>query len=275
LLYAISKNQRWDSSGRLCILIAALAILGFNLPVARAATLVADYRFQDALNLGLDSSGYGNNGTVVGTVTQVAGHDAGSEAAYFNGNSLIEKLGGLNGYTGLPGFTFAAWVNLDGSASYRGVVSQDWSSSDCFNRLLLNPSQQPFINVEAHSDYSLGSSMSSNTWFFIVLTANNSGLNREGHVYVNGLEVTGSPQILGGNLVNLSGIDTYLGTGEHGSPWKMVGALDNVQIYNWALTASEVSTLYQTGAVVPLPGTFLLLSPGLAGLAVIRRRFKK
>ncbi|MCX5804530.1 MAG: hypothetical protein NT010_00470 [Proteobacteria bacterium] len=50
------------------------------------------------------------------------------------------------------------------------------------------------------------------------------------------------------------------------------GTIDEVRIYDNALSASEVKSLYNP---VPIPSALLLFAPGLASLAVIRRRFRK
>ncbi len=267
---------------RLVIATAVLSMVAVSGVVVEGAVLVADYRFEEASNLGLDSSGYGNNATVTGGyVGQLPGHDLTSMAAYFNGSGWIQKLSGLNGYDGLTGFTFAAWVRLNGpSSGYRSVIDQDWGGLT-INRLLINPSAMPYVNVDRGADAALGSPLPYATWFFLTLTAHNSGDNRVGHVYVNGTEV--GQVVDSGNLENMSGINTYIGIGDQAVYHKMGGMIDKAQIYNGALTAQEVSNLYQNksqdssqdSSSVPLPTALLLFAPGLLGSAAIRRKVKK
>ncbi len=135
-----------------------------------AAQLVADFRFENGANLGEDSSSQANHGTVVGTVNQVAGRSASTRAATFDGaTSRIEVLGGLNGYDGQPGFSFAAWVYLDpATTGFDGVISQD-AGACCTHRLLLDPTHTPLINVGVHDDRSVGTALPTGTWFHIVM----------------------------------------------------------------------------------------------------------
>ena len=64
----------------------------------------------------------------------------------------------------------------------------------------------------------------------------------EARVYVNGVEVGDSPQIFP-EMDDGSEWNTYLGTGEAGNAHLLTGALDDVRVYQGALTAEEIQGL--------------------------------
>jgi len=253
---------------------AALVVAPMAAGPAGAAALVAQYQFADANNLGLDSSGFGNDLTNFGA-TQTAGHNAGSFGAQFDGSDVMQRLGGMTGYDGKPGFTYAAWVNLSGPSpnTYFGIISQDFGAC-CDNRLLITetPSRHPYINEDngTQSDRYLGAGapIPLNTWFYIVMTGVDGlpfSTFHQGHVYVNGVELPDGSQNFFPKLTDLTGANTYLGAGEGGGLYRLFGILDDVRIYDGALNAGEVATLYNSElTAVPTPAALALFLTGLS-----------
>ncbi|MDA0813450.1 MAG: hypothetical protein O3C21_13810 [Verrucomicrobia bacterium] len=107
------KRQKVNRQIALLYSTAAALVAVFAVSAARAAgTLVAHYEFEVPNDLGHDSSGKDNHAEV-SDVTQVEGPFG--RGGFFDESlpSSFVKSGGLNGFTGKPGVTLAAWVKLD------------------------------------------------------------------------------------------------------------------------------------------------------------------
>lgn len=262
------------------VVVAACGLLAHQ--AWATPVLVAEYAFANAGNLGLDSSGHGNNATQVSGVSQGTGPFAGYNAASFQGSgSAFQIDGGLNGYTALPGFTYSAWVYVTGT-SYEGIVSQDFGSC-CTNRLLLQSGQTPFINVGRHQDTTVdGTTLPLGSWTLLTLTGETGtpGTGQsEARIYVNGVEVSSGPVVFNYTLPNLAGVNTYLGAGESDTQWLLTGALADVRIYQGALAPSQVQALYagyqvttSNAVPVPEPASLPLLAAATAVLGLTCRR---
>jgi hypothetical protein len=77
---------------------------------------------------------------------------------------------------------------------------------------------------------------------------------------------------IGAITTTTDGTDTRFGRQFSGFGEFFGGTIDEVRIYDNALSESEVKSLYNP---VPIPSALLLFAPGLAALAAIRRRFTK
>jgi hypothetical protein len=245
-----------------------------------AAILVAQYDFQSAATVGVDSSGNNNDLTLLlGTpVWSASGPTAGANSVVLTSSSSLQRTAGLNNYSGVNGFTYTAWVNLtDASTGYNGIVSQDFGGC-CVNRLMVTSSLNPFVNVGQHNDQTLGGTVPDyGNWFFLAMTGQTSGSTTIVHVYVNGTDTTGSPLTEGYNVPDLSTASTYLGTGESGNVWFMNGSLADVRIYDGALTGGEIAAMYESGAAassVPEPASGALIGTGFFAAALLLRRLR-
>ena len=238
--------------------VAAVVMTVFLIASSQAATLVAHYEFEDPDNLGFDSSGMENHADEVFEVEQVDGQFG--QGAFFDESfaSSFVKFGGLEGFTGKPGVTLAAWVNLDAATTgFDGIISQD-AGSCCDNRILLHPNQQPFINLSEHDDRHLTSApfFEFDEWMHIAMTGldDEDGGFAEARVYVNGEEVDDSPQEFP-EMDDGSAWNLYLGAGEAGNVHRLTGALDDVRVYEGALNEEEILQLLE-GGVGGLKGDF-------------------
>jgi hypothetical protein len=228
---------------------------------------VAQYDFANA-NLGLDSSGNNNTGTVSGGVTQVAGPFAGTNAAHFDGTGVI-NVGPLNGgWTGVNGFTFAAWVNVD-PANWNGwnsfITQLDWTgATGCFNRLLVGGGGIVLGDAYYWNDrYSQDTAIQPGTWFHVAVATDSSGMS----MYVNGKTLFADVPVHG--PYDISGITTSIGWAPLTPiPFGTVGSIYDARIYDGALTADEVAQLAAAPSV-PEPCALIVWSLlGATGMTV-------
>jgi len=195
--------------------------------------------------LAVDVSNSGNNGTVNGSTWTSSGKWNG--AYYFDGSNDYINCGDITQLNGVSAFTMSAWLNQD-------LIDQ----SDLILHKYINETHQ--IQIYTHTtgalifkvcngahtyasvyDYSLY--MPVNTWHHAVFVfdGSESGNDRL-KIYIDGsstsLNYTGS---MPATVANLSGIDSNIG---HSTSATWNGTIDEVRIYDRALSSAEIEQLY-------------------------------
>lgn len=259
----------WNRIASICtrLLLAGLISL-FAATPGSAQGLVAYYQFNGNAS---DSSGLGNNGTPVNVVSCADRNGVAGQAYRFNGSSYVEYPDSVYDQA-KAGFTWSVWVQPDQGATekwgimYRGTingeVSAGWTGS-AYNLSL------KFVN----SGWTGVTTPNCGTGLAHVVFILEKGVR--GEIWVNGqLEASFVPPNEDLN------IDPYYvtsaGIGAFRTPWGAInyfhGVIDDVRIYNRALTPTEVAQLYaqEKPAAMTGPETTSVLqegdaAPGLSG----------
>lgn len=188
----------------------------------------------------LDASGNENNGVRVGNATTAAGK-------FGNGGTFD----GTGDYTSVSDSAVFNAANL----TYSGWVKFDNITSDAYNALIAKHGQMIFYlpgssnnfafyvygsggtNCETVNAYS-SSNFTNGTWYHFAATYN--GKNKK--IFVNGSEVASSACSLSGYTDNANSL-TFGGV-NFDSVYDLDGTIDELRIYNRALSPAEVRQLY-------------------------------
>ena len=197
---------------------------------------IAQYLF--ATNV-WDTSGYYNNGMTVGAPTYTTGHTGAIGAI---------ALDGTNSYAQLPaniakgsGFTFAAWVYWNGGNNWQRIFD---FGNDTSHYLFLTPSSGSgtlrfAINNGSGEQTVQTPALALGSWQHVAITLNGSIAT----LYLNGTQVASSNSFTIAPSA-ISPIKNYLGKSQFAADPLFSGKLDEVEIADYAMSATQIGTLY-------------------------------
>ncbi|MBK6341833.1 MAG: T9SS type A sorting domain-containing protein [Flavobacteriales bacterium] len=192
--------------------------------------------------------------------TDAIGHDGGG-SYHFDGTDDFIKLAGT--WAGLNG-TITAWINPDVLTQYNPIFSRrDTTVNGSALELVVNINAQPdssklykgtdFRECAGGGDLFFRTStveIQAGVWTCVAMTADDT----ETKLFINGLEVATygdlDPGYWFGNMCPGS-INTYIGTSSRPlNTEHFIGRIDDVKVYDCALSASEVAALCDVSTAV-------------------------
>jgi hypothetical protein len=200
--------------------------------------LVAYYPFNGNAN---DESGNGNNGTVHEAVLVKDRFENNNSAYSFDGMNDYLDLGNPSSITGLgpSSFSICVWIKATLSGTRKEIIS--------FGNTSLNKSECFYINsanqIESDLAYSYGPTsavtVTDGNWHFVCVVNNDNVFQ----IYIDGA-ASGNSQAMSPNISSGS---VHIGTVPETSACFFNGSIDEVRIYNRALSKSEILEHYTSG----------------------------
>src|SRR3989344_6072649 len=253
-------------------------------PLDTDPTLVAHYTFDEGSGTRAgDSSGNGNTGTLTPVApngpTWATGK-VGNGALSFDGVNDYVNAGSGSLIDNLSTFSASVWVygNGSGGNSAGKIFSKVTNSAQgklfTYNFSSAVAAIQFFVHFDGGTSLNVtcANKVILNKWQHWVVTWDGTGEADNVHIYRDGSEVTCGTRTDGtGSAVNEASGNMYIGSAVSGASG-FNGLLDDLRIYNRALSATEITQLYNVGQAKiaktqsPAPcGSGAPLSCGLVG----------
>jgi glucose/arabinose dehydrogenase len=227
-----SGSVRVDASGA----TGAPATVPVTLTVSPPSTgLVGAWGFNETTGTTVaDASGNANAGTVSGATRSTAGRFAG--ALSFDGVNDSVLVADANSLDLRTSMTLSAWVRPSVGGDWRTVLLKEQPGQLVYALYSSTDNNRPSGHIYTNGDMALGGPavLPVNTWSHLAMTWD--GLTRR--LYVNGTQVA-SGALTG--TAALSASPLRIGGNSIWGEW-FAGLIDEVRIYNRALSAAEIAT---------------------------------
>ena len=244
---------------RALLLVALLAMFVSLAPSRQASAapsgLVAAYGFDEGSGTTVtDQSGGGNTGTVSDTTWAATGKYG--KALQFNGSSALVTIPDAASLHLTTGMTLEAWVNPSTvNGNWRDVIYK--GNDNYYLEATSTNASKPDAGLIAGGSYAdaYGSAaLTANTWTYLAETYDGATLR----LYVNGTQVASTAHT---GTISASTNPLQIG-GDSLYGQNFAGMIDEVRIYNTALTPTQIQT-DQTTPVTPTgPDTTPPTQPG-------------
>ncbi len=186
-----------------------------------------------------DVSGHGNNGVIVGSVSLTTDRNLNPNSAYsFCGSGCYIDCGNNQNVNITGSLTLSAWVYANDLSRERGIITKNqignayqWGVG-FYNTSILN-----FIGQDQS-----GGNLSTFNWVHLVSVFDSS--SRRISLYKNGIMI--SSQSVTFNSLGVSSDHLCIGTHrpDWTTDWAWNGKLDDIGIWNRALSSTEIQALY-------------------------------
>jgi hypothetical protein len=204
--------------------------------------LVGYWKLDEGKTPIIDSSGFGNSGTLVNAPNWAPGPPlmcANLNALVLNGTNQYASLGNPAVLNFSGQITLSAWVKASSSTGAHNLVAHGYDAN-----------HEVFLRI-ASPNYEVGSWVAGTTYSTTyVVPGGDIGTwvhlagvydGTRWHLYRNGVPVSSSVQTVGAVTVTSN---WAIGARGDGTSRLLAGVIDEVRIYNRALSAAEIADLY-------------------------------
>lgn len=195
-----------------------------------------------------DASVNGHNGTAINGTTLIADRNGVPNAAYsFDGVNDYIDVPYSSALINLPTLSLSVWVNLNNITPTLRRILHQWGPLGVFTLRVDNGNGNTIsINVDCvttggYAEYALSGS-DVNGWTNIIVTYDNVNLK----LYRNGVLMQSTPTTGSTCALSATQNDLIFGGNSIGDPTSafFLGKMDDIGIWNRALTTQEITTLY-------------------------------
>lgn len=201
--------------------------------------LVAAYGFDETGSTQvLDSSGKGNHGTLLNTTRTTQAKFG--RALSFNGSNSLVTVGDTSALDLANGMTISAWIHPTASASgWRSLIVKERSGGLAYGLNANSDTNKPNNTLRIGSSdqpLSAGSPLPINAWTHLAATYDGATQR----LFVNGVQVGSRSQT---GTINVSANPLRIGGNTVLAGRYFEGLIDEVRIYNRALSQQEISVM--------------------------------